>query len=679
MLSKKFLLWTTALLCACCPILSAQELVFSTEPSASKVGLNDQFQVSFVLQNAGNASAFSPPSFQGFHVLAGPIQSSQSSYTEVNGRMQQQSSIRLTYVLQPEKKGSLTIDGATVKVSEQTYSSNPVTIQVVPGSLAGHHNQRQNSDDPFASDPVFQAMQRRSQQIQRMMQQQMQQMQQQMGGGRPAMPQQQNLTGLDEKNLKNNVFIKVTVDNTHPYVGQQITANYKLYARLPMNMSLTQLPSLNGFWSEDFNIPMPPKPSIEKIDGKEYQVFLLKKSALFPQHAGKLVLDPAKAAGMVRVIEKSKDGNAPADDPGMGSLFMNDPFFNNGYFSRYQYKDVKTELSSKPVDINVQELPAAGQPKSFTGAVGHFTIGATIDSTVLHTGNSANFIFTIKGSGNFKLIGNPVIQFPGALSALDPLVADTITGRSPDITGMKTFTYNLSPQRPGRYAIPAIDFSYFDPDTKSYKTLHTQPVTVVVKAGKDGNDGRNVNVVAAQLSDIHANMTTPLKPKSPALLFVAGPWYWSIYLLAIVVFVVTYLLHKRKSDMAANAVLWKNKKANKVAWKRLALARKLLPQQDAHNAFYEEVSKAVWLYLSDKLNIPLSGLSKENIAGKLKKESLDDATIQQTQNVISECEMALYSLSGGTKQRAHTLESAAQLIGALEEFLGKKKTEKHAS
>lgn len=657
-------------------MLRAQELVFSTQPSANKVGLDDQFQVSFVLQNARNVSAFNAPSFQGFRVLAGPIQSSQSSYTEVNGRMQQQSSIRLSYVLQPEKKGALTIDGATVTVDGQNYSSNPVTIQVVAGSVAsGRHNQRQGADDPFADDPVFQAMQRRSQQMQRMMQQQMQQMQQQMGGGAPA--RQQDLAGLDEKNLKNNVFIKVTVDNTHPYVGQQITASYKLYARLPMNMNLTQLPSLNGFWSEDFNIPMPPKPSIEKIDGKEYQVFLLKKSALFPQHAGQLVLDAAKAAGVVRVIEQSKNQSAPANAPGYGSLFMDDPFFNNGYYSRYQYRDIKTELSSNPVAINVQELPVAGQPKSFTGAVGHFTVSAKIDSTVLYTGTSANLVFTIKGSGNFKLIGNPAIQFPNTLSALDPMVADTITARSPDITGMKTFTYSLSPQNPGSYTIPGIAFSYFDPATKTYQTLHTQPISIAVKAGKGGIASQDVE--ATQLSDIHPNMTAPLKPNSLTSLFVAGPWYWSIYLLAIIVFTIAYLLHKRKSDMAANVVLWKNKKANKVAWKRLALARKLLPQQDAHTTFYEEVSKAVWLYLSDKLNIPLSDLSKENIAGKLKMEGVDVSAIEQTQNIISECEMALYSPSGGTKQRVHTLDNAAQLIGSLEEYLGKKKTEKHAS
>lgn len=677
MLSKKLLLWTLALLCACSSMLSAQEMVFSTEPSANKVGLNDQFQVSFVLQNARNVSGFQAPSFKGFHVLAGPIQSSQSSYTQINGRMQQQSSIRLSYVLQAETKGSLTIDGATVTVDGQNISSNPVTIQVVSGSLANSHRaQRRQDDDPFADDPVFQAMQQRSRQIQRMMQQQMQQMQQQMGGGAPAMPRQQDMADMDEKNLKNNVFIKVIVDNTHPYVGQQITASYKLYARLPMNMNLTQLPSLNGFWSEDFNIPMPPKPTVEKINGKEYQVFLLKKSALFPQHAGSLILDPAKAAGIVRVIEQSKSQNSLADDPGFGSLFMNDPFFNNGYFSRYQYRDVRTELSSKPVTINVQELPVTGQPESFTGAVGHFTVHATLDSTVLYAGNSTNFTFTVAGSGNFKLIGSPVIHFPNALSAMNPLVTDTITGRSPDITGKKTFSYSLSPQEPGSYTIPAISFSYFDPTTKTYKTTQTRPVTLTVKAGK-GNAGQNI--AATKIADIHPNRTTLPLSSAGSLLFVASPLYWSIYLLAVILFGLALWWHKRKRDMAANSVLWKNKKANKVAWKRLAIARKLLPEQGAHTAFYEEVSKAVWLYLSDKLNIPLSGLSKENIAGKLNTEGVDAGVIEQTQNVISECEMALYSPSGGTKQRAQTLDNAAELIGALEEYLGKKKTEKHVS
>lgn len=653
--------------------LFAQEIVFSTQPSASKVGLQDKFQVSFILQNANHISDFEPPQFSGFRVLAGPIQSSQSNISIINGKTKRSETLRLSYVLQPERKGELTIKGAHVKINGQTYVSNAVTIHVVSGSVATQ--QRQGTQDPFDDDPLFQAMRRQNQQMQQMMQQMQQQMQRVAppGSGMRPSPANRDLSGLDEKNLKSNVFIKVTVDNKHPRVGQQITASYKLYTRLPMNMSLTKLPSLNGFWSEDFNIPNPPKPTIEKINGKEYQVFLLKKSALFPQHAGKLTLDAAKAEGVVRVIEKSNHQSPLANDPGFGSLFMDDPFFDNSFFSRYQYKDVHTSLSSPPVTIDVQALPTKDQPSSFTGAVGRFSVQASIDSTVLFTGNTANFTFTIQGSGNFKLIANPSIDFPPSLSALDPMISDTITSRTPTINGKKTFTYNLSPQQAGSFTIPSISFSYFDPEANHYKTLQTRPIQVLVKKGSASMVTQD-NPDNQLPADIHGNMTEKQSWKTGNFLFVATPWYWCLYLLGLVIFAGALLLNRRRNAMQANAAAWKNKKANKVAWKRLGSARKLLPQKEAHTEFYEEVSKAVWLYLSDKLNIPLSGLSKDNISENLRRRGVKKEQITQLQELLSECEMALYSPTGGQKQRNHTLDMAFSLIGNLENILHKPKT-----
>lgn len=667
MFLKQFVFWLLATLGIFPVMLSAQEIVFSTQPSAYKVGLQDQFQVSFILQNApSNPSDFDPPDFTGFRVLAGPIQSSQSNISIVNGKTQRSNTLQLSYVLQPGKKGNLTINGASVKIGGQTYTSNSVNIQVVPGSVASRQQRSQRDHDPFGDDQSFQAMQR---QAQRMMQQMQQQMQPQ-----PNMQpiDQGNLSELNEKNLKNNVFIKVSVDHTHPYVGQQITASYKLYTRLPMNMSLTQLPSLNGFWSEDFKIPNPPKPSIEKINGKEYQVFLLKKSALFPQHSGKLTLDPAEAEGVVRVIEKSNAQSPLANDPGFGSLFMNDPFFDNNFFSRYQYKDVKTKLSSPPVTITVQSLPANKPPSTFTGAVGQFTVQSKIDSTTLFTGNSTNFTFTIKGSGNFKLIGNPDIVFPTSLSALDPLVADTITSRTPTITGQKTFTYNLSPQTAGEYTIPSIAFSYFDPVAESYKTLHTTAIKIHVKQGNGSLVSKNTNGSVLP-KDIHPNFLGKQRWKVGSFLFVASPWYWGLYLLGLLAFIGAWYFSSRKNAMEANLALWKNKKANKVAWKRLSTARKLLAKNEAHTAFYEETSKALWLYLSDKLNIPLSVLTKENIAEKLRSKNISEEQISRLHELLSECEMALYSPGGGQKQRGHTLDAAFELIGSLENELHKNK------
>lgn len=669
MLSKHFFAWLILLSCAVPNLLPAQEIVFSTEPSSKKLGLKDQFQVSFVLTNGSNISDFQPPSFNGFQVLSGPLQSSQRNISIINGHTKESSTIRLSYILQPKEKGELTIDGASIKINGRSYSSNPITIQVVSGGIASHQPGRQRGTDPFANDPAFQAMRRQQQQMQQMIQQQLQQM----GQSPPPMIDRKDLSGLDEKSLNKNVFIKVSVDNTHPYVGQQITTNYKLYTRLPMSMNLTQLPSLNGFWSEDFDIPNPPKPTVEKINGKTYQVFLLKKSALFPQNTGKLTLDPAKAEGTVRVIEKSDNQSPLANNPNFGSLSMNSPFFNNGYFSQYQYKDVHTTLSSAPITINVQPLPTADQPKSFTGAVGKFSIQATIDSTTLTTGNYANLTLTIKGSGNFKIFGNPTVNFPPSLNALDPFVTDTITSRRPEISGEKTLTYNLSPQQAGKFTIPSVAFSYFDPISKTYKTLHTQPITLTIKSGS-GNLAAN-NALANNLPlDIHPNRKQPRAWMSGLpFLFVTGPWYWTLYLIGLVAFLVAWYLYKRKAKIEANAVLWRNKKANKVAWKRLSTARKLLPKKGAAAAFYEEVSKAVWLYLSDKLNIPISQLSKDNISGKLLNEGFNDSQIIEVQDLLSECELALYSPSGGKQQRNQTLDNATNCIGSLENILNKRK------
>jgi len=672
MFLKRFITWVIVLIGLSPISLPAQEIVFSTQATANKVGTEDQFQVSFVLQNAAQPESFTPPDFSGFSILSGPIRSSQSNFSIINGRTKRTTIRRFTYVLQAKRKGTFTIKGASINSNGVTYNSNPVTIQVVAGSVIARQ-QPQQSDDPFADDPVFQAMRRQQQRMMQMMQQMAPQSQ------TPQEPPANatDLNDLDEKNLKKNVFIKVTVDNTHPHVGQQITASYKLYTRLPMNMQLTQLPSLNGFWSEDFNIPNPPKPTIEKIDGKEYQVFLLKKSALFPQHAGKLVLDPAKAEGVVRVIEKSKSQSPLANDPGFGSLFMDDPFFNDNFFSRYQYKDIKTQLSSQPITINVQPLPTANQPKSFTGAVGHFTVQAAVDSDSLITGGATNFTFTIKGSGNFKLIGNPDIEFPPALSALAPIITDTITSRTPTITGQKTFTYNISPQQPGKFTIPSITFSYFDPKLTQYKTLHTSAIEVHVKQGGYGVAETGPSVLP---QDIHDNISAKQTWEATPLLFIVSPWYWGLYVLSLLLFITAWALNRRKSDREANTALWKNKKANKVAWKRLSTARKLLPKKEAHTAFYEEISKAVWLYLSDKLNIPIAKLSKDNITGQLRTKGVDDKQVVQLHELLSECEMALYSPGGGRQQRNHTLNTAFEVIGTLEGVLRKHKNPtEHAS
>ncbi len=635
--------------------LYAQEVLFSAQASSQKVGTQDQFQVSFTLSNAPNASNFIPPSFSGFIIEGGPYQSNQSSFSNVNGQTRQTTSVVLTYVLRPAKAGTLTIAPAKIEVNAQTLSTNSLSIQVVNGSVA-MGRQQQRGADPF-NDP-FEAMRRRQQQLRQQMQQQQQQKQQ----------QHSDIQSLSEKDIHKNIFIKVEVDKTNPVVGEQITASYKLYTRLPMSVNLTQLPSLNGFWSQDFQIPNPPKAHEEVINGQPYQVFLLKKSALFPQQDGPLELDAAKAEGTVRVIQQVKGRHPFADDP-FFSFFMDDPFFNDDIFSGYDYKDVGVKLSSQPVKINVRPLPTQQQPASFTGAVGHFSLQASLDKNTLSTDDIATLTFRISGSGNLKLIGNPKVNFPSELGITDAQTSDTITSRTPAINGYKVFSYSINPQIPGKYTIPPIPFSYYDPATGQYKTLHTEPIHLTVTKGENYRDAGMTSRLPSDLHDIRkAALTDDAAARQPV--FTQG-WYWALYALPVIGFLLLLWYQRRQDEYAANVALFKNKKANKVAWKRLASARKRLQQQQ-HIQFYEEVSKAIWLYLSDKLNIPMAHLSKENIATELTGYQVPPDHIHRVQQLILECEMALYSPSGGQQQRQHTLDEAVQTIGALENVLKNK-------
>ncbi len=653
---RKGFIWIIILVGFSLPVL-AQEMVFSAQANVQKIGTKDQLEVTYVLTNAQGAEEFRPPSFSGFSIVGGPYQSNRSNATLINGQFRQNNSVLLTYVLVANKTGVLTIAPAKVSLNGKEVSSNSVTVQVVSGSVMQQRAQQQRNNDPFFDDDPF-----GMRQFQRQLQQQRARQQQ-------AVQQQNNqLESMGEKNIAKNIFIKVEVDKTNPHVGEQITASYKLYTRLAMSVNLTQLPSLNGFWSQDFQIPNPPKPREEVVNGQRYQVFLLKKSALFPQQDGTLELDAAKAEGMVRVIQQVKGQNPFADDPMFGSFFMDDPFFNNDMFSGYNYKDVPVKLSSQPVKINVRPLPADNQPASFTGAVGNFTVKAELDKNTLSTDDAATLTFTISGSGNLKLIGNPKIAFPAELGAYDPQITDTITGRNPAITGSKIFAYNMNPQTPGDYVIPAIAFSYYDPASGAYKTLNTQPLKVHVTKGKNytgnpaGNKALPGDIHDIAKENISWNSSTPI---------VTQAWYWILYLIGTGTLVAFLMRRKQQDEYAGNEALFKNKKANKVAWKRLATARRLLPQQQ-HKAFYEEISKAIWLYLSDKLGIPLAHLSKDNVALELEHKQVPMAQIDRVKRLVLECEMALYSPSGGQQQRQHTLDEAAGTIGELEIVLKNK-------
>lgn len=646
----------------------AQNAVFSANASASKMGVKDQIQVDYTIENVNNLRSIAKPDFKDFVVVGGPF-SSQRSNISINGnKMVQSQSITHSYVLQPRKTGTLVVPPAYAKdASGNTYESNSLSIQVVNGSLA-QRQQPSNSYDPFGDafggDPFAALMQQRQQALAAMQQRRQQQ----------AQPEQAPQVA-DMKDVYKNLFIKVTVDKSKAYVGEQITASYKLYARLPMNVAISKLPSLNGFWTQDFIIPNKGniKPEEEIIDGKRYQVFLLKKSALFPQQTGTLTLDPAEAEGQARIVtqvrQRNPFGDAFGNDPFMqqfGSLMMNDPFFNSDFFNTMAYKDVPVKLRSAAVKINAIPLPENGKPANFGNAVGNFTIASKIDKTKLTTDDALTYTLRITGSGNLKLIEAPKLNLPNGLSTYDPQVIDTITGRTTTITGSKIITYTISPNVPGDYQIPAVSFSYYNPQTNSYVTLNTEPVTVHVAKGKHYNPSV---ARTKSLTDIHPIAAAPLKNlkyQSKPLFFTAG--YWSMYALPMLAFVGLLVWKRRDEELSRDTARLRNRRANRIALKRLNTAQKLL-KEGRKQPFYEEVSKAIWLYLSDKLNIPLSALSRERAHEALHEKHISTQLLGRIDNTITECETALYAPSSGTQQMQQVYTEAIDIISKLEETI----------
>lgn len=629
----------------------AQDVVFAAVSSAPKIGLQDQVQIQYTIKEVPDLETLTPKAEinRDFYVVGGPFQSQGTSVTYSNGRMVQSQSFTLTYILQPKRKGKLTIPAAVATNSKgESFQSNSVPLEVVEGSLAQQQRQ-QRGYDPFNDDP-FEALRQRQRQ---MMQRQQQQQQQQAAEPEPA-----------NVNLDKDLFIKVAVDKSKVHVGEQITATYKLYARLPMNVNISKLPTLNGFWTQDFDLPKGKIAPVEEVvNGQRYQVFTLKKSALFPQQSGTLELDPAEAEGVARIVQKTKQRDPFFDDPFFNSFFMDDPFADE-FFSRNAYKDVRVKLKSQPVKIQVTPLPEDGKPASFTNAVGNFTVKSSIDKTELTTDDVANLQLVITGSGNIKLIEAPLLKLPNGLIAYDPQVVDSITGRTTTISGFKTITYAITPRTPGDYKIPALDFSYFNPQTGKYVTVSTQPTTLHVKPGNNYSADAKRKTVLTDIHDINSKPLEDLNFKSKPLIHTAG--YWTLFALPLFAFIGILVWKRREDDMAKDSVLLKNRRANKVALKRLATAQAYL-QKNERRQFYEEVSKAIWLYLSDKLNIPLSSLSKENVWDALYSKNINRDMQVQISRVMEDCETSLYSGSNGTQQMNQTYTDAVAVISNLEE------------
>ena len=587
-----------------------------------EISLGEQFEISFSVN--GNGSSFIGPPISGFAVLSGPNPSTSSSVQIINGQMSQSITTSLVYYLQATQPGTFTIPGATITVNGKKYKSNSLTIKVIKGQSAATRQQDGLSAKPLAT--------------------------------------------LGNK----DVFLRAFVSKTNPVEGEQVIVNYKIYTRVPIpEYAVTKLPSSIGFWAQDLlEANYKPKQSTERINGQPYVVAEIKKEALFPQKAGKLVIQPIQVDVIAQLAVKQVKKKRTTTDP-----FGNDPFFDsffNDVFSGPQVEHVKRSLTSNSLTINVQSLPNAkntsGKPVDFTGAVGQFNLSTKVDKNAVRADEPITLTVTISGKGNIKLIENPKIIFPTDFEVYDPKVTDNIITSGSGISGTKSFEYILIPRNQGKFTIKPFSFTYYDLVQRHYVTQTSPSYTFNVSKG----DGRMYTTGNQNMKSLDNDIR--FIKQGPPKLRVSGEYFWKSILfwiwlfLPALLFVLFLILMKNELQKRRDAALMKNRRATKMARKRLSKAKSYLAEKNS-DRFYEEVSQALWNYLSDKYYIQRADLSMETVRETLLQKNIPDNVIDDLIKMLEHCEYARFAIAGKASDLQQVYDSAITLITTIEDKL----------
>ncbi|MBN2520163.1 MAG: BatD family protein [Bacteroidales bacterium] len=588
-----------------CLYCFADDIKFTASaPGSVKTG--QQFQLTYSLN--AKPKKFFPPNIVDFDVLAGPSQSSSSSVQIVNGQMTQSYSFTYTYILQANKEGKFTIPPASIAIDKETYQSNEVIIEVAN----------------MPSQPKAQSS-------------------------------QQGQSQGAAVNVADNseIFAEVSLNKKNVYQGEAIIASVKFYSKYDIaNYADPVIPKFDGFIVEDIDIGNVSFKT-EVINGQTFRTVLFKKAVLIPQITGEITIEPFEWEVIynVRVNRKSY------------SVF--DDFFGS-------YQSVKKVVKSQPVKIYVKPLPD-GKPGDFSGAVGTFNFNASLNNNKVKENDAITLKVTINGNGNLKFIDPPKIQFPHDFEVYDPKVNVNAKASTNGLTGSKTFEYLMIPRHAGEYSIPTFSFNYFDINSRQYKAINSPKFNISVERGT----GNQEQVIVSGLSkedvkffgkDIRYIKTNKIKPYPINVFLFGSKQFFLLYAVSLIVFIIIVFAWKNRIKQNANIQRVKNKKANKLARKRLKTALQYLKENNK-DKFYEEIVKAIWGYLSDKLTIPLSALSKDTAIESLSKHNLQDEIKNKLINLIDNCEFARFAPPVEGYQMDESYKKAITIISKLENLI----------
>ncbi|MBN1181231.1 MAG: protein BatD [Bacteroidales bacterium] len=588
-------------------LLFSQDVSFTV--SAPKVvSVGEQFKLVYNVNS--KISKFQPPEINDFNILMGPSSSSSSSVQIINGRMSQNINISYTYVLNASKTGKFTVGPASVIVDNKTYSTDAIEIEVIGDNsqAAAQNNNKTNQTET------------------------------------------QDISSSENKNL----FVRVLVDRHSLYQGEYLVATIKIYTRMSLaGFDKMKFPSFDGFWSQEIFNPNQISLERENVNGIIYDVGILKKTLLYPQRSGEIIIDPMEVDCVVRQKASRTRSSSIFDQ------FFEDPF---------AYTNKKYSIKSPRIKVNVKPLPG-NKPASYTGGVGNYTINATVDKTELDANDAITYKFKVSGKGNLKLIDKPALSFPPDFEVFEPKVSEKIDHGANGSSGSKTFEYIIIPRHAGDFKIPSVDFSYFNSETKTYKTLSTDEIDIRVNKGADepqstvmsGFSKEDIQVLG---NDIAFIKTDNIKLTLIGKAFYKSLWFYLSYLVSLGLFIAIILSKRKKIKESDNISLLKNKRANKLARKRLRLAGKYLKENNS-DRFYEAVLKGVWGYLSDKLNIPVADLSRDSAFSALSRHAIEDSDLDRLSKLIDNCEYAQYAPKSDSSQMHQFYNEAVEIIGLL--------------
>ena len=600
---KKLIIILMALIAYSTQMLADKVSFTASAPDAVVVG--DQFRLSYTITTQ-KVKDFRAPSIKGFDVLMGPSRSQQSNTQIVNGNVTSTSSITFTYILMANNAGEYTIPGASIVADGDQMVSNSVRIKVLP--------QDQGSSNSSSSSSTHSS----------------------------------SGTGVSNQDL----FITASASKTNVYEQEAFVLTYKIYTRESnLQLNNAKLPDFKGFHSQEIEMTTNARWTPEHYQGRNYYTTVYRQFVLFPQQSGKLYIDPAQ-------FQMTVGKPVQSDDPF-------DAFFNGGS----NVIEIKKSISTPKIAINVNPLPA-GKPADFSGGVGEFNISSSINNKELKTNDAITIKLVISGTGNLKLISNPEIKFPDDFEVYDPKVDNQVRLTREGLTGNKVIEYLAIPRHAGTYKIPGVSFSYFDIRSKSYKTLKTEEYVINVEKGVGNADQvianftnkEDLKVLGEDIRYIKQNEVT-LQPKGS--FFYGSMTYWLFYIIPALAFIIFFIIYRKQAAENANVAKMRTKKANKVATKRMKLAGKLL-SENKKDAFYDEVLKALWGYISDKLNIPVSRLSKDNIEEKLRNHGVNEELINEFLNALNDCEFARFAPGDENQAMDKVYSSSIEVISKME-------------